>query len=66
MKTVLTLKVDSSGNEMLASAEVDRNSTSIVLKFMVNGEITSTKEYPFSQSIVDMIRDINNEIDKAL
>ena len=66
MVTVITLKTDSLGNELLAMVDIEEDREKIVLQYVINNHLTNVVEYPYNESLVAIFKDIEVEIDKHL
>ena len=66
MSNVITLKSDSHGNYLHAELIFDDKQGVTVLEYHFNGECIHSKEYPYCEVLIEIVKDINNEIDKML
>ena len=66
MANVITLKSDSNGNHLHAEVIFDDKQGVTVIEYHFNGECFQSKEYPYCEVLTEIIKDINNEIDKML
>ena len=66
MATVITLKTDNQGNELLAMVDIEEERDKIVLQYIINNKLTNVVEYPFNETLVKIFKDIEVEIDKHL
>lgn len=60
--TVITLHMDSNGNELLSMVTVAKNPEKITLKYLVNGVEVKTIDYPYNADLVAIFKDIDNEL----
>ena len=65
MGSVITLKSDSNGNYLHASITFDEKRSTII-EYHFNGERFQSKQYPYCELLIDIIKDINNVIDIML
>ena len=65
MGSVITLKSNNNDNYLHASITFDEKRSTII-EYHFNGELFQSKEYPHCELLIDIIKDINNEIDKML
>ena len=66
MGSVITLKSDSNGNYLHASIAFDDEKRCTIVEYHFNGDVFHSKQYPHCELLIEIIKDINNEIDKML
>ncbi len=66
MANIITLKTDHHGNHLHVEVISDGLQELTVVELHINGECVDSKEYAYCEILPQIIKDMNDEIDKFL